>query len=570
MVLRRSLAALALASVVASPTVAAQDRVQTVAGEPAQIADVVLIGINELSRDVVAEALEVHVGDPVPDLALAAERVVRLYRRKDYSFARATAAFDATRGALTVTIDEGVIDAVEFTGVETTRAAVLASDYALRAGDVFQRRRASEALEALLAPTRGAIRPGRVARRGPDSPDDESEPAGRPPFEVVTRDGRRVLQVDLRTPAGTFRLVPDLGDREDWFTRVDGFVPSIGLGAAIYDQKRFNHAYVAGHVSLRTAERRGGYALGVERPFLSNHRVYIGGELYDLTATDDRWQATSLEASLGALGPRSSLRDYYRRRGVQVHAAVRAEPRLELLAAWRGERHEALDLESDYGFWNDDDPIRPNPPARAGRLNGIVVGASFNPLGFDRESLAATYQRHQLESPFGQGVAAEWAHDRLARVAWRADWTSELSPASLGGDFDFQRHIVSARTLVSLSRHQELRARGIVGWSGGELPPQRVFAIGGFGSVHGYDFKEAIGSRLALANLEYAFGWLSGLHAIGFLDVGRVTGGSGAAPWLKGVGFGIGLTRDARVDFGYKLDDVPGSLSVLVRLSRSF
>ena len=40
--------------------------------------------------------------------------------------------------------------------------------------------------------------------------------------------------VDLREPAGRFKLVPDLGDREDWFTPVDGFVPSLGFGAAVF------------------------------------------------------------------------------------------------------------------------------------------------------------------------------------------------------------------------------------------------------------------------------------------------------------------------------------------------
>jgi hypothetical protein len=39
--------------------------------------------------------------------------------------------------------------------------------------------------------------------------------------------------------------------------------------------------------------------------------------------------------------------------------------------------------------------------------------------------------------------------------------------------------------------------------------------------------------------------------------------------WLNGVGFGIGVAG-ARVDFGYKLDQVPSSLQVTVRLGRTF
>ena len=73
-----------------------------------------------------------------------------------------------------------------------------------------------------------------------------------------------------------------------------------------------------------------------------------------------------------------------------------------------------------------------------------------------------------------------------------------------------------------ISEHQNVGVRAIRGWSGGVLPPQRLFAIGGIGSVHGYEFKEQIGDALTLVNLEYELGWRGGLKAIGFFDAGRV------------------------------------------------
>ena len=94
---------------------------------------------------------------------------------------------------------------------------------------------------------------------------------------------------------------------------------------------------------------------------------------------------------------------------------------------------------------------------------------------------------------------------------------------ALGSDFDFRRHIVSGRARVPLSPHQDFGARVIGGWSDGVLPPQRQFAIGGLGSVHGYGFKEAVGSSLALVNLEYGIGWRNGPKLFGLFDAGRVT-----------------------------------------------
>jgi hypothetical protein len=62
------------------------------------------------------------------------------------------------------------------------------------------------------------------------------------------------------------------------------------------------------------------------------------------------------------------------------------------------------------------------------------------------------------------------------------------------------------------------------------------------------------------------------LKLFGFYDVGRVSPlstSTASAPWLNGVGWGIGI-GDVRVDFGYKANDIPGSLQVLVRLGRGF
>ncbi len=549
-----------------------------IAQEPPQelaptVRDIRLTGVHELSSDAIAEAARVTIGRPLPvppdrvdDLAA---RIVRHYRDEGYTFAEAKAAFDPASGVLSFEVDEGVIGAVEFTGVDDRLRRQFEADFALRAGDVFNRRRARQALDVLLRPTRGAIQPGRIFER--DVIFNDTEQLGgrserRGTFDLVTRNGERVLLVGLREPAGRFRLVPDLGDREDWFTSVDGLVPSLGFGAAVFDHNEFNHAYVAGHFSLKTASGRVGYALGFERPFFRTQKLYVGGELHDLTASDDQWQVSSLEASLAAIGPRRSFRDYYRRRGVQIGAAYRPRPQIELLAMWRGEHQEALGVESDFSFWNSDEPFRANRAAQDGRLNAIIIGASIDGAGFDRESLDASYRRHQLDTLFGDRLDQPANHADPAPV-WRIDWSSELSPGdAFGSDFDYNRHVVSARYRKALSAHQDFGVRAIGGWSGGTLPPQRLFAVGGIGSVHGYDFKESVGTSLALVNLEYALGWRNGFQILGFYDAGRTAANPG---WLRGLGYGFAL-GDFRIDFGYRQDAVPSSLHVVLRFGRTF
>ncbi len=238
-----------------------------------------------------------------------AEAVARHYHDAGYTFARVSAAFDAPTGALTLTIDEGVIDGVEFEGIDDRIARTFAEDFALRSGDVFNRNRAREALDALLRPTRGAVRPG-ASGRSARPPPTRTSPIRRRrsgAFDLIERNGQRILLVGLREPSGRFKLLPDLGEREDWFTPVDGFVPSLGFGAAVFDHDHFNHAYVAGHLSFKTASDGVGYALGFERPLFGKTKLYVGGELHDLTASDDQWQISGGEASFAAFGGAAQL-----------------------------------------------------------------------------------------------------------------------------------------------------------------------------------------------------------------------------------------------------------------------
>jgi hypothetical protein len=566
----RFAAAIAAACVFSAPAaVGAQD-----AQEPRPIVrSIHVIGAKELASRTVEDALPATVGEPLADTPdRIAEAVAGQYRSQGYTFARVRAAFDPPSGDLTIEIDEGTIDRVEFRGIDEKLARTFADEYAVRAGDVFNRPRAREALDVLLRRTRGAISPARQ-HRAVDTGDVSPR---RGTFDLIDRDGERTLIVGLREPAGRFRMLPDPGEREDWFSSVDGFVPSLGMGIAVFDHDRFNHTFVAGHLSYKIASQHAGYALGFERPLFDARKLYVGGELHDLTASDDQWQASSLEAGLAAAAARRSVRDYYRRRGVQINGAWRVHPQIEALVAWRGERQEPLATASDFSLWNGDESFRPNVPARDGRLNAVIVGISVDGRSFDQESLEATYRRHQLDTLFGERLD-DFDRPQGAAPIWRVDWTSEISAAgAFDSDFAFRRHIVSARSRVMLSPHQQFGVRAIGGWSEGTLPPQRQFAVGGLGSVHGYDFKQQVGDTLALVNLEYELGWHRGLKAAGFFDVGRATvrsaGGLAApaeTPWLKGVGWGVGV-GDFRVDFGYKVAEIPSSLRVVVRFGRTF
>lgn len=537
-------------SLVAEPMAAAgQEPVAATAVEQPVLADVRIVGASIYTPEEIQRrhglAPGVRLASPPETIA---SDIRRRYASDGYAFAQVTATLDGER-TLTIAIDEGQIDAIEFRGVTGEVADRLREEFAVLPGDVFNRPQALRALEEALEMGQGAIE----RRRAQDA------------FSLIRENGRRVLQVNLRTRSNRSGLFFGSQGREDLYSPVDGFNAAVGFQSTIFDAERFNHTYWSGYLSYKLAAERAGYSLGLERPFLRDGTLQLGGSIQDLTASDDQWRLTTAEQTLVAFGFRNTFRDYYRRKGYQLHAAVRPLANHEWLVAWRGEEHLALANETDWGLFRDDHAFRPNAPAFEGDLRALVLGYTMDTRGLAHETPGERYRRHQLDSLFGSFAPREHG----ARI----EWTSEIAPSGLASDVDFSRHVLNARGWAQISPGRLLSGRVIGGIGDGALPPQRVFALGGIGSVHGYSFKEAMGERMLLVNgeLRQRFGRGSGVTGFVFVDAGRVyrpIAGS-TDEWLKGVGVGIGL-GDARLELGWRLDDVPSSLQVLFRLGPPF
>lgn len=532
-----------------APALAAQDRPAAVSQPEQPIAtDIRIEGATIYSPEELRRRHGLVVGERLkaPPDAIAAD-IARRYAKDGFTFAEVRASIDSA-GVLTIRIDEGQIDEVEFRGVKPDVAERLREHFSLRAGDIFNRSQAGRALDDALEIGQGAIVRGRERT-----------------FTVIRENNRRVLQVNLRTRSQRSGVFVGPQGREDWYSPVDGFNPAFGIQSTIFDAEHFNHTYWAGYLSYKFARERAGYTFGIERPFFADGVVQVGAGLYDITASDDRWRLSDVEQSLVALTFRNSFRDYYRRKGWHAYAAVRPFARHEWLVAWRDDTHAALGNETSYAFFRDDHVFRDNAVVRDGDLRAMVLGYTFDTRGLTLESPGERYRRHQVDDFFGTLTERQQG----ARV----EWLTELAPAAFEHDFDFTRHILSARSWVETSPSRLLSGRVIAGFSDGVLPPQRTFGLGGIGSVHGYRFKEAIGERMILLNGEFRqrFG-RSGLGGLAFLDAGRVfrpIGGS-TDKWLKGVGVGLEMGSSSRIEFGWRMDDIPHSLQVLFRLQPSW
>jgi surface antigen Omp85-like protein/surface antigen-like variable number repeat protein len=468
------------------------------------------------------------------------------YRDEGYTFAAVDASLDQATGTLTIRIDEGRFDGIEVTGVgEYARKRIL-EELALTPGEVFNASQANRALEEALAYAQGAI-----AR-------------AEPTFALLNTAGTRVLQVALRARDQRIDAIVGTLGREDWYSPVDELNVGLGMHGTLFDKAAFNHTYWNAFGTRKSGPHRFGYAIGIERAFLPNGLLQVGGGIHDLTASDDKWRLGDLEQALVALTFRNTFRDYYRRKGYELHAAVRPSGAQEFVMAWRDESHLPLQNETTFGFFRDDHAFRDNAAARPGDLRSLILAYTFESRGLDTAP-SERYRRHLFDNLFSDSTDRE--------RGLRVDWRSELAPAAFSDDFDFSRHVATARGWWTPTSRRTVSGRLMAGFSSGTLPEQRVLALGGIGTVRGYRFKEEAGNGMLLLNGEVLqrvgrtqFGGLV------FIDAGRVfephPGFSGG--WMKGVGVGLEIPGGTRVEFGWRLDDIPDSLQVLFRLRPTF
>jgi hypothetical protein len=115
---RRSIPVVLSLCALAHP-VQAQDLSPAAAQPPITIRNIVISGTRELSEETVRQAVPVEVGAPTSEpLEHIRDAVERRYREAGFTFARVTPIFDAATATLSLTVDEGVIDGVEFHGVD--------------------------------------------------------------------------------------------------------------------------------------------------------------------------------------------------------------------------------------------------------------------------------------------------------------------------------------------------------------------------------------------------------------------------------------------------------------------
>ncbi len=375
----------------------------------------------------------------------------------------------------------------------------------------------------LLAGTSGASRAAdepapdeEIRVLAPTDPDSLHPRASLPPAPA----GWETLATGLPEEA-RLRLKP--GFR---YSRVDGATPFAGVA---FQSERDPAPLVYVNAGWATGRNRFLAGAGFEAPIGDPIRIRAGADVFRRTASEDAWIVDEMETTLFALVARTDYRDWYEATGWGAHAIVEPGRDASLGVAVRFQDESSLRTSVRFSVFGKDDRFRENPP--------VVPG--------DEALLSITLRAGPPRVPVDGGSRGEATYERAG--------------GPMGRDFDYGRMRASARALHRFTPRMSLRAR-IIGGSTreGTLPPQKVWHVGGIGTLRGHDYKAFSGDQFFVANAEVLVRVRKRFFPFAFLDWGAAWFGRGnldrQRPGLDGgVGLRIGedpvaltLARDLR------------------------
>ena len=326
------------------------------------------------------------------------------------------------------------------------------------------------------------------------------------------------------------------------YNRVDGPAPTLG---AAFQPARAPEPVLFAEGTYAFSRKRPLYEAGFEAPLGDRPWLQVGGSIYRGTATEDGWIVTEGENTLFALFARTDYCDYYESQGGQGYLVWSPGSDFSLRGGARLESQASLSVKTRVSLTGRHPEFPPNPPIEDGDEQAFTVRCRIGPA----------------QLPIRGGTHGEAAYER--------------SGSPLQGDFEYGRLRGSIRNRTRLSPTQEFRVRLVAGSTvSGALPGQKVWHVGGIGTLRGHDFKTFAGDQFFVANAEFYQRARKNLYAFTFLDYGAAWFGSGNLGRQRpaaDVGLGVRIAGGpAALTVAKNLRDEKSKLRVGIRLGDRF
>ena len=340
------------------------------------------------------------------------------------------------------------------------------------------------------------------------------------------------------------------------YNRVEGLV--LGARMLPLEWGDWENAKIYGQIGYAFTLKEPRYEIGAEfRPFPYANEDFdfkLGVSYRRNTTTNDLWKVNWVENTTAALLFEYDYFDYFQVEGFSVYAIQRLSPYVQFSAGYRSEDYRSLTTRAEWSLFEAGD-FRINPAIDETRLNSIV----------------ATLEGGQLSGMYSVPRG----------VAFRFD--GEISDG-LDNTFNFQRYLGDVRFYIPTGYKSSFGMRFRGGYATDNTPLQKLFTLGGIGSVRAYPQNIFVGTEMLLANVEYTIASVSPFDDIfddfqlfGFADAGWVNGFQDASfDWddvypAAGVGTSF-ADRTIRLELAWPLKDFGGERdpTLWLRLTPTF
>lgn len=229
-----------------------------------------------------------------------------------------------------------------------------------------------------------------------------------------------------------------------------------------------------------------GYYVQAEQFIGGRQELRVGVTAHSVVEPIEDWQITDLESGLSTFFFHRDFRDHFDRTGVSGFATWSSERTpLSLTAEVRHDRHRSLAAGSPWSLFRNAEQWRPQPLVGEGRLTTVRLGGAFDTRSDPLEPATGWLLRGHLD----QSIAGELVYPQ----AFVPDPLEPEAPVPLveaGTTFGrLSAGVIDIRRYNRVDPRSRLNFRLLLGGSlsGEPLPPQFQHALGGEGSLPGYD-----------------------------------------------------------------------------------
>lgn len=239
-----------------------------------------------------------------------------------------------------------------------------------------------------------------------------------------------------------------------------------------------------------------GYYVQAEQ-FIGGHETFrIGATAHSIVQSIEEWQLSDLESGLGTFIFHRDFRDHFEREGVSLFAAWSSERSpYSVTGEIRNERHRSVTPGSPWSLFRNAEEWRPQPLIAEGRVTFARFSGSFDTRSDPEEPATGWYLRGHVDRGLSSGLEQPASY-MLPPEDPEGEPEPLMAPGASFGRFT--AGMLDIRRYNRVDPRSRLNFRLLVGGSldGNPLPPQFQHALGGVGSLPGYDlFSLDCGAR---------------------------------------------------------------------------